>query len=161
MKHFNKDLDVEDEPEGRQDNISEVEMPEDEENRHDEHNSETHDQEQLEQIEESQEITSSQINKVENHPALTYEQLLEENKNLKKELELKASEIMKLDQENLRLKESEIKRSKEFAKIRKEHAELTEEVESWKSKAPLQITAEGSDQDEKIAKLKKKILQEK
>jgi predicted nuclease with TOPRIM domain len=76
-------------------------------------------------------------------------------------LESKNSEIMKLDQENLRLKESELNRSKEFAKIRKEHAELTEEVESWKSKAPFQITAEGPDQDEKVSKLKKKILQEK
>jgi len=106
----------------------------------------------------------SKVEEQETQPALTYEQLLQENLKLKQEMEEKNTEIMQLDQENLKLKDTEIQRNQEFLKIKKEHNDLVKELESLKNTEQMQImdkTSEGSDKDEKVVKLKKKLLQEK
>lgn len=82
----------------------------------------------------------------ETHPALTYEKLMEENIRLKSELENKEKEICKLDADNLKLKETDIKRNQDFFKFKKEHSELLKEVESLRHQNPPQIEAEGETQ---------------
>lgn len=99
------------------------------------------------------------------YPALTYEQLLEENKRLKQTLEQKDEKIRKLDEENLKMRESETKRNKDFLQIKNEHSELLSELEALRGgSVPAQLTErphDEEDEDDKLVKLKKKVLQEK
>jgi len=98
---------------------------------------------------------------------ITYQKLLEENRKLQSELEEKDKRIRKLDDENLKLKDTENKRNKEFVKIRAEHAELLKELEQLRQPAlgSSRVDKEGegdlNEAEEKVSKLKKKVMQEK
>lgn len=102
----------------------------------------------------SNEVTSEPNPTSSQHPALTYEQLLEENKRLREELEQRDAKIRKLDEENIKIRDAEAKRNKEFQGIKNEHSVLLTELESLRGGgAPPQLTEKPHDEEDEEDKL--------